>query len=192
MCFSTSRSVLDPSWLVLRPFPCVMGLVCVVCSVVCDVVYSVCVVKSVCVVCSVCVVFFFAVVSCLVLSCLVLSCLVLSCLVLSCLVLSCLVLSCLVLSCLVLSCLVLSCLVAAFSLFVRTQGVGVSHSLLPASLFEHMLMGQARNPPTLGDHSMCIPCSYAHFGRATTACVSSPKRLGCLHWLAHAAGHGHF
>ena len=55
----------------------------------------------------------------------------------------------------VLSCLVLSCLVAAFSLFVRTQGVGVSHSLLPASLFEHMSMSQARNPPTLGT-TLCV------------------------------------
>ena len=39
---------------------------------------------------------------------------------------------------------------------------------------------------------MCCPCSLSHFVRLTTACVSSPKRLGCLHWLAHAAGHGHF
>ena len=52
-------------------------------------------------------------------------------------------------------CLVLSCLVAGFCLFVRTQGVGVSHSLLPASLFEHMSMGQARNPPTLGT-TLCV------------------------------------
>ena len=44
----------------------------------------------------------------------------------------------------------------------------------------------------IGPHLVCIPCSHAHFGRTTTACVSSPKRLGCLHWLAHAAGHRHF
>ena len=43
-----------------------------------------------------------------------------------------------------------------------------------------------------GPHFVCIPCSHAHFGRATTACVSSPKRRGSLHRLAHAAGHGHF
>ena len=49
-------------------------------------------------------------------------------------------------------------------------------------------------PPTdiSGPHSVCRPCSRAHFGRVPTACVSSPKRLGCLPWLAHAAGHGHF
>ena len=39
-------------------------------------------------------------------------------------------------------------------------------------------------------HSVCCPCSHAHFGRLTTACVSSPKRLGCLRWLTHEAGHG--
>ena len=82
-------------------------------------------------------------------------CRVVSCRVVSCLVLSCLVLSCLVLSCLVLSCLVLSCLVAAFSLFVRTQGIGVLRSHLPTSLFEHLSMGQARNPPTLGT-TLCL------------------------------------
>ena len=31
---------------------------------------------------------------------------------------------------------------------VRSQGVGVLHSRLPASLFEHVSMGQDRNPPT--------------------------------------------
>ena len=43
-----------------------------------------------------------------------------------------------------------------------------------------------------GPHFVCIPCSHAHFGSATTASVSSPKRPGSLHRLAHAAGHGHF
>ena len=32
-------------------------------------------------------------------------------------------------------------------------------------------------------HSMCSPCPHAHFGFATSACVSSLKRLGCLHFL---------
>ena len=71
------------------------------------------------------------------------------------------------------------------------QGVGVLRSLLPTSLDEQLSMGQARNPRDIGDHSVCTPCTRAHFGRVTTACVSSPKRLGCLHWLAHAAGHEH-
>ena len=38
----------------------------------------------------------------------------------------------------------------------------------------------------IGPHFACIPCSHARFGSASTACVSSPKRLGCLHGLAKA------
>ena len=60
-----------------------------------------------------------------------------------------------------------------------SQGIGASRSLLPTSLSEHLLVGQVGNPPTLG----------------TTLCVSRarmpPNRLGCLHGLAHAAGHEH-
>ena len=41
-------------------------------------------------------------------------------------------------------------------------------------------------------HLLCGLCSHAHFGRATTARVSSPRRLVRPHWLAHAAEHGHF
>ena len=128
----------------------------------------------------------------LVLSCLVLSCLVLSCLVLSCLVLSCLVLSCLVLSCLVLSCLVLSCLVFAFRPVC-------SHTMSPGPTFTsaHVLVrapidGPGAQPTDIGDHSVRIPCSYAHFGREATACASSQKRLGRLHRLKHAARQRHF
>ena len=36
-------------------------------------------------------------------------------------------------------------------------------------------------------HQVCCPCSRAHLGRVATACVSPPKRLGCLHGLAHAS-----
>ena len=93
--------------------------------------------------------------SCPVLSCPVLSSPLLSSPLLSSPVQSCPVLSCPVLSCPVLSCPVLSCPVAAFSLFGYTQGVGVSVSRLPASLFEHLSMGQARNPPTLGT-TLCV------------------------------------
>ena len=48
-------------------------------------------------------------------------------------------------------------------------------------------MGQAVRPPTQksrSPHSLCGLCSHAHFGSATTARVSSPKRLFCPHWLA--------
>ena len=66
-------------------------------------------------------------------------------------------------------------------------------SLLPASLFEQPSMGQACNPPTQRTTLSVLsvlscplwPCSHR-------MCVSSPKRLGCLHWLAHAAEHGYF
>ena len=37
----------------------------------------------------------------------------------------------------------------------HSQGVGVLLSLLPASLFEHLSMGQARNPPTLAT-TLCV------------------------------------
>ena len=30
----------------------------------------------------------------------------------------------------------------------------------------------------IGPHFVCIPCSHAHLGLFTTACVSAPKRLG--------------
>ena len=101
------------------------------------------------------------VLSCLVLSCLVLSCLVLSCLVLSCLVLSCLVLSCLVLSCLVLSCLFLSCLVFFFLVLCVSHRRWVLRSILTVSLFEHLSMGHARNPPS---------------------CRCSPQKSGSTNW----------
>ena len=41
-------------------------------------------------------------------------------------------------------------------------------------------------------HYVCSRCGSAHFGRVATACVSSPQRLGCFHWLAHTARHKHF
>ena len=36
---------------------------------------------------------------------------------------------------------------------LSSQGVGVVRSLLPTSLFEHLSMGQAVNPPTQRDHT---------------------------------------
>ena len=41
------------------------------------------------------------------------------------------------------------------SLFL-SQGVGVLRSLLPASLFEHLSMGQACNSSTQRDHTLCV------------------------------------
>ena len=48
------------------------------------------------------------------------------------------------------------------------------------------IFGRARN------HRRRGPRPRVHFGRLTTACVSSLKRLGCLQRLAHAAGHWYF
>ena len=53
-------------------------------------------------------------------------------------------------------------------------------------------MGQANDSPTQWTTLLGTPCSDAHLGRVTTACVSSPWRLGCLDWLGYAAEHGHF
>ena len=81
----------------------------------------------------------------------------------------------------------------SFSLpFHFHKGVGVLRSFSPTSLFEHLSVGQALNPPTQWTtHTECGPCSHAHFGWATTACVSSQKRRCNLHRLAHAARHGY-
>ena len=73
-----------------------------------------------------------------------------------------------------------------------SQGFGVLHSLLPASLFEHLSIGRTTHPTTQWTTPLRGPCSDAHIRQVTTACVSSPRGLGCLHKLAHAAGHGHF
>ena len=54
-------------------------------------------------------------------------------------------------------------------------------------------MGSARNPPTQWTtNSACSRCSSCpHWPHRHRMCVIA-KRLGCLHWLARAAGHGHF
>ena len=49
------------------------------------------------------------------------------------------------------SCLVQLCLSACS----HSQVVGVLLSLLPTSLFEHLSMGQGRNPPTL-ETTLCV------------------------------------
>ena len=88
-------------------------------------------------------------------------------------------------------CFSLSLLIHCLCACRYSQGVGVSRSLLPASLFEHMSTGQVFHPPTQWT-TLCVnPCSRAHLGLCATAQEPPPKRLGCLHWPAHAAGHGH-
>ena len=80
----------------------------------------------------------------------------------------------------------------SLSMPVRPQGVGVLCSCLLASLSEHQSMDHFPNPLTHKEpHFVWSPRSDALLGRFTTACVIA-KRLGCLRWLAHAAGHGCF
>ena len=75
----------------------------------------------------------------------------------------------------------LECLALACS---HSQVVGVSRSLLPASLCRAPdRWARLATHRRKGPHQACSPCSRAHFSRLTTACVSSPKGLGCLHWL---------
>ena len=68
-------------------------------------------------------------------------------------------------------------------LFTCTRGRGLTFTSARV-LVRAPIDGPGWHPTDIGDHSVCTPCSRAHFGRVTTACVSSPKRLGCLHSLA--------
>ena len=88
------------------------------------------------------------------------------------------------------SCGLLFCLLAAIislshfvilSLLFVLKGSGLLRSQLPTSLFEHAHRWARLQPTRTGDHTLCDRALHAHFGRVTTACVSSPKRLGCLH-----------
>ena len=83
-------------------------------------------------------------------------------------------------------CLCLSCFQP-----VSSQGVGVLRSLVPTSLFECMSMGQARNPSTQRDHTLCNPCFSCPLWPCYHRMCVIARRLGSLHWLAHAAGHGY-
>ena len=64
----------------------------------------------------------------------------------------------------------------------------VSRSRLPTSLFEHSWMGQATHQRR-GPHSVRSLCSLTHSGRASSACVSSPRDWA-VSVGSHAAGHG--
>ena len=55
------------------------------------------------------------------------------------------------------------------------KGSGSHAHFCPTALFEHASDGPSRQPTDTEDHTMCTPCSDAHFVRATTACVSSPR-----------------
>ena len=65
---------------------------------------------------------------------------------------------------------------------VGSQGVGVSRPPLPASLFEHMSMHHALNPPTQRTHTHYAPLWL----RDHCMCVIA-ERLGGLHGSSRAA-----
>ena len=76
--------------------------------------------------------------------------------------------------------LILECL----PVFTRRRGLTFTsaHVFVPSTCRWARLSTHRHNGP----HQVCSPCSLAHLGRATTACVSSPERRGSLHGLSHA------
>ena len=96
---------------------------------------------------------------------------------------------CFALRCLVLLCLVLLCFVQSRFTFAESRVV--------ASSFRRVLVLNMCRWANLFAHThkgphLCVVRAHAHSGRVTTACVSSPKTLGCLHKLARAAGRPFF
>ena len=83
----------------------------------------------------------------------------------------------------------LSCLDLSSRLFTLTRFRGLTLTSARV-LVRARVDGPGSQPTDALDHTSCLPCSHAHFGRGTTACVSSPKRRHSLQRLAHAAGHG--
>ena len=57
-------------------------------------------------------------------------------------------------------------------LFVHHEASG-SYEILPASLFDHLSMGQTNIPPTQSPHSALVRALMPQLGRVTIACVSS-------------------
>ena len=74
------------------------------------------------------------------------------------------------------------------------QGVGgltfTSARGLVSSTYRWARLATHRHQGT--QHSVCSPCSRAHFGRVLHRMCVIAERLDCLHWLAHAARHRHF
>ena len=77
-------------------------------------------------------------------------------------------------------------------LFHLHKKSGVLRSLVPASLFRSRIDGPDSQPMDAEEHANAYSVLRCPHWIATTACVSSPKRLGSLRRLAHATGHGHF
>ena len=80
---------------------------------------------------------------------------------------------------------------AVFGLTVA-QGVGVSRSRLPASLFEHSPLGQANNSSTFRTAACAICALTPHQARAATACVSTPRDWAVSIGSHMRPRHGHF
>ena len=69
---------------------------------------------------------------------------------------------------------VLSDLDLSARLFALRRGRGLAFTFARV-LVRAPIDGPGSKPTDIGDHSVCTPCSRAHFGRVTTACVSSPR-----------------
>ena len=76
-------------------------------------------------------------------------------------------------------------------LFVHKVSGSYVHAC-PRPCVEHLSVGQAFHTPTQSTAHDEVRALALHFGCFTTECVSSPWDWAALHWLAHAAGHGHF
>ena len=48
------------------------------------------------------------------------------------------------------------------------------------------------HPPAQKNHTLCSPGPHGPSWPCPHGMWVIAKRLGCLRWLAHAAGHGHF
>ena len=97
--------------------------------------------------------------------------------------------------CLVLQCIVLYCFVFYVSLTCLEPGVCPKDWDLAVTsahtLFEHLSLGQALRPPTKWTTPLCRPCYDGPFWPRNHCMCVTARRLGSLHWLAHAAGNGH-
>ena len=71
-------------------------------------------------------------------------------------------------------CTVLHCVVLNACLLTH-NGSGSCFHFCPRPCLNTCRWARLATHRHIGPHSVCIPCSHAHLGRATTACVSSPR-----------------
>ena len=72
------------------------------------------------------------------------------------------------------------------------KGLGVSRSLLPTSSFRALVNGPGFPQTDMWDHTQCVVRALVPTVACNLCMCIIAKRLGSLHWLAHAARHRHF